>query len=110
MNKDIDRSSNNAIIRYYVCGLGYDINNHMTDYEHIFGVFDDYNDSYKLFNELNQKKYEQLFDDESVAIPQLLIHIEECEEIDGEIRCIDIKNQSWFISPNFSVYFKESII
>ena len=32
---------------------------------------------------------------------KMLIQLEECEEDDEEIRCIDVKNEWWIINPNF---------
>lgn len=39
-------------IRYYVCGIGYDKNDCVTDYEWDFGDFDTYEEAYELFVQL----------------------------------------------------------
>jgi hypothetical protein len=32
---------------------------------------------------------------------ELLIQLEECEETDDEINCIDVKNEWWITNPNY---------
>lgn len=87
-------------IRYYVCGLGYDENDCVTDYEQDFGDFDTYEEAYELFVKLQCRSVESFFAKAS-KIYQLLIQLEECEEIDDEINCIDVKNEWWIDNPNF---------
>ena len=43
------------MIRYCVCGLGYDKNNCITDYEMYLGCFDTYVEAYELFVKLQCK-------------------------------------------------------
>lgn len=88
------------MIRYYVCGLGYDENERITDYECGFGDFDTYEEAYELFVKLQCRPYESFF----VKAPntyQLLLQVEECEETDDEIECIDVRNEWWIVNPNF---------
>ena len=88
------------MIGYYVMGLGYDENSNVTDYERGFGFFNTYEAAYEFFVKLQCKNVESFF----VNIPntyQLLIQLEECEETDDEINCIDIKNEWWITNPNF---------
>lgn len=87
-------------IRYYVCGIGYDENDCITDYEQDFGDFNTYEEAYELFVRLQCNNFELLFI-ENPEIYQLLIQLEECEEDDNEINCIDVKNEWWIINPNF---------
>ena len=87
-------------IRYYVCGLGYDKNNCVTDYEQYFGDFDTYEEAYELFVKLQCRSAESFF----TAVPEVyqwLIQLEECEETDDEISCVDVKNEWWIVNPNF---------
>ena len=86
--------------RYYVCGLGYDKNNCIIDYECDFGNFDTYEEAYELFVKLQCSNPESLFY-HKFASYQMLIQLEECEETKGEINCIDVKNEWWVINPNF---------
>ena len=86
--------------RFYVCGIGYDTDDCVTDYEQSFGDFDTYEEAYKLFVKLQCKSKESFFVT-APAIYQLLIQLEECEETDDEIECIDVKNEWWIINPNF---------
>lgn len=86
--------------RYYVCGLGYDENNCITDYEDCFGDFDTYEEAYEEFVKLQCKSEESFFENAS-GVYQLLIQLEECEEDDNGINCIDVKNEWWIINPNF---------
>ena len=87
-------------IRYYVSGIGYDENDCVTDYEWDFGNFDTYEEAYELFVQLQCKNEEEFF----TQIPNLyqwLIQLEECEETDDEISCVDVKNEWWIENPNF---------
>ena len=86
--------------RYYVCGLGYDENDCITDYEQSFGDFDTYEEAYELFVKL-QCRSEESFFAKAPNVYQLLIQLEECEETDDEINCIDVKNEWWIVNPNF---------
>ena len=87
-------------IRYYVFGIGYDNNDCVTDYEQNFGDFDTYVEAYELFVKL-QCKNEESFFERIPEIYQLYIQLEECEETDDEINCIDVKNEWWITNPNF---------
>lgn len=86
--------------RYYVCGLGYDENEHITDYECDFGDFDTYEEAYELFVKLQCRPYESFFT-EVPKIYQLLLQLEECEEDDECTECIDVKNEWWIVNPNY---------
>lgn len=86
--------------RYYVCGLGYDENDCVTDYEQDFGDFDTYEEAYKLFVNLQHTDSMSLFAKEP-KIYQLLIQLEECEETEDAIECVDVKNEWWIVNPNF---------
>lgn len=79
--------------RFYVCGLGYDKNHYATDYERFFGDFDTYEEAYELFVKLQCKDTKEFFDDEDTA--EIVIQIEECEETDDAIACIDVRNEWW---------------
>ena len=85
---------------YCVSGLGYDENDCITDYEHDFGAFDTYEEAYDLFFRLQFKPWELFFLKEP-KVYQLLIQLEECEEDDEEIRCVDVINEWNVINPNF---------
>ena len=86
--------------RYYVCGLGYDVNDCVTDYDFDFGDFDTYEEAYELFVKLQCRSAETFFEN-APAVCYLLIQIEECEETEDEISCIDIKNEWHIFNPNF---------
>lgn len=88
-------------IRYYVSGLGYDENDCITDYEEDFGDFDTYEEAYELFVRLQCQDMELLFLQEP-EVYELLIQLEECEETEEEITCIDVKNEWCIINPNFN--------
>ena len=87
-------------IRYYVCGLGYDVNGYISDYDQYFGDFDTYEEAYELFVKLQCRSTESFFENTS-GINQLLIQVEECEETDDAITCIDVRNEWWIVNPNF---------
>ena len=88
------------MIRYYVCGLGYDENDCITDYEQDFGGFDTLEEAYELFVQLQCRDAASFFTRKSAPY-QLLIQLEECEETDEEIECIDVPNEWWITNPNF---------
>ena len=69
------------MIRYYVCGLCYDKNNCITDYELGYGYFDTYVEAYEVFVKLQCRDTKEFF----VKLPQIyqvLLQVEECEETD----------------------------
>ena len=86
--------------RYYVCGLCYDENDCIIDYNLDFGDFDTYEEAYVMFVELQCCTAQSFFAD-SPEINKILIQIEECEEYDDEIVCIDVKNEWWIDNPNY---------
>ena len=86
--------------RYYVCGLGYDENNCITDYEGRFGDFDTYEKAYEEFVTLQCRDTGWFFED-TPNLYQLLLQLEECEEDDDESNCVDVRNEWWIINPNF---------
>lgn len=88
------------MIRYYVCGLGYDVNGNITDYERNFGNFDTYEGAYARFVTLQCISRDVLFAN-ARGVNQLLLQLEECEETEDEINCIDVKNEWWIVNPNF---------
>lgn len=87
-------------IRYYVCGLGYDENGDAIDYEVGFGDFDTCEEAYKLFEELESRSAESFFVNAS-KVYEIGIRLEECEETEDEIECIDIKDEFGIINPSF---------
>lgn len=95
--------------RYYLCGIGYDKNNCITDYECDFGNFDTYEEAYECFVKIQCSSPESLFS-HKFASYQMLIQLEECEETDDETTCIDVKNEWWIINPNFETNKEISFI
>ena len=89
-----------AETRYYVCGLGYNEDNEPIDYEEDFGDFDTYVEAYELFVRLQCRDRESFFEN-APEVYALFIQLEECEEDDEEIRCIDIHNNWEIINPKF---------
>ena len=87
-------------IRYYVCAIGYDENDCVTDYEDSFGDFDNYEDAYELFVKLQCKDKGSFFT-KMPDVYQVLLQLEECEEIDDDIECVDVKNEWWIVNPKF---------
>ena len=85
--------------RYHVCGLGYDKDNCMTDYDNNFGDFDTYDEACELFVKLMCRS-EKLFVDVPSDIYYMIIQIEECEEVDSEINCVNVKKERYIINPN----------
>lgn len=88
------------MIRYYVCGLGYDEDSCITDYEYDFGDFDTCEEAYELFEKLQCRSDESFFED-AEEIYELLIQLEECKEDDECIECIDVIDEFSIINPKF---------
>lgn len=88
-------------IKYYVCGLGYDENYCVTDYEQDFGDFDTYDEAFELFEKLKNRNEAEFFENAS-KLYQLLIQLEECEEDDDVTECIDVTDEFWVVNPNFN--------
>ena len=86
--------------RFYVCGLGYDKNLEAIDYEVDFGDFDTYGEAYELFVKLQCRNTESFFVNAS-EVYEIDIRVEECEENEDEIECIDIRNEWGIINPSF---------
>lgn len=86
--------------RYYVCGLGYDKNEYITDYECSFGDFDTYEEAYELFVKLQCRDVKSFFT-KAPNIYQLLIQLEECEEDEDGAECVDVPNEWWIINPSY---------
>lgn len=88
------------MIRYYVCGLGYDENGEAIDYEVGFGDFDTCEEAYVLLDELENRSVESFF----VSAPKVYeieIRLEECEETEEEIECIDVIDEFGITNPNY---------
>jgi hypothetical protein len=96
----VNKGGNEMKTRYHVCGLGYDQNNCITDYEQYFGDFDTYEEAYEEFVMLQCRDVAWFFGG-TPNIYQLLLQLEECEEDDYEVNCIDVKNEWWIINPNY---------
>ncbi len=86
--------------RYYVCSLGYDENDYITDYEEGFGDFDTYEEAYELFVKLQCRNPESFFR-KTTEVSRLLLQLEECEEDDETINCVAIHNEWLIVNPNF---------
>ena len=88
-------------IRYYVCGLGYDKNLEVIDYEVDFGDFDTYKEAYELFVKLQCRSAESFFVD-APDVYSIDLRVEECEETDIAIECIKIRNEWGIFNPRFN--------
>ena len=87
-------------MRYYVCGLGYDENECITDHEQSFGDFDTYEEAYEFFVKLQCRDVASFFE-KAPDVYQLLIQLEECEEDDEAIECVEVRNEWWIENPRF---------
>lgn len=91
--------------RFYVCGIGYDENNRVTDNEWHFGSFNDYAKAYEHFVKLQCRNAASFFKDTNsnvYNVYQLLIQLEECEENEDGVECIDVRNEFWVKNPNYN--------
>lgn len=94
--------------RFYVCGLGYDEDFEAIDYEVGFGDFDTYEEAYELFVKLQCRNAESFFVDAS-EVYEIDIRIEECEETEDEIECVNLKNEWGIINPNYKHKYKSDM-
>ena len=84
-------------IRYYVCGIGYNENDCVTDYEREFGNFDTYEEAQEKFAEAVREAEDNLdefFLDNELEVAYWHIQLEKCEETESEINCIDIIDET----------------
>lgn len=95
-----DEEEEDVKTRYYVCGIGYDEMDRITDYEQSFGDFDTYEEAYELFVKLQCRNAESFFEN-APDIYQVVIELEECEEYDEGSECVDIRNAWRVVNPNF---------
>ena len=80
-------------IRYYVCGIGYNKNDCITDYDREFGDFDTVEEAREKFAEVVREAEDNLdefFLDSEPEVTYWHIQLEKCEETKSEINCIDI--------------------
>lgn len=89
------------MIRYYVCGLGYNKDLEAIDYECGFGDFDTYEEAYELFVQLQSRNAESFFEN-VLDVYEIDIRVEECEETDDAIECFNIRNEWGIINPKFN--------
>lgn len=83
-------------IRYYVCGIGYDKNDCVTDYEREFGDFDIVEEAQEKFAEAVREAEDNLdefFIDGEPEVAYWHIQLEKCEETDEYIECIDVLDE-----------------
>lgn len=75
-------------IRYYVCAIGYDSGDCVTDYEKDFGDYDDIVEARNRFCEVinNPTKF---FKNKNLNVAYWKVQLEKCEETSKEINCID---------------------
>ena len=79
--------------RYYVCGIGYDKNDCVTDYDREFGDFDTVEEAREKFAEAVREAEDNLdefFLDSEPEVVYWHIQLEKCEETKSEINCIDV--------------------
>jgi hypothetical protein len=87
-------------IRYYVCALGYDAYDCITDYEQNFGDFDTYEEAYECFVRIQCADVAQTFM-EAPEVRYWLLEVEECEDCNIFVECIDVKNEWYINNPHF---------
>ena len=83
-------------IRYFVCGLGYDTNYCITDYERSFGDFNTVEEAKEKFNEVVQKAESNLdeFFNDAPEVSYWHIQLEKCECTDEYDECIDVIDET----------------
>ena len=82
-------------IMYSVCALGYDANYRITDSFKDFGYFDTYEEAHELFVKIQCADPKETFADVPHS-SKWLLQLEECEDDNESIDCIDVHNEHWF--------------
>lgn len=82
-------------IMYSVCALGYDADYCITDNFKDFGYFDNYEEAYECFVKIQCADPKETFADVPHS-SKWLLEVEECEDYDVFIDCINVKNEHWF--------------
>lgn len=83
-----------GVVRYYICAIGYDKDDKITDYEIDFGDFDTYGDAYREFIKLQCADTNTFFQGKTSDIMYVKLQLEECEEVENAICCIDVTNET----------------
>ncbi len=83
-----------GVVRYYVCAIGYNKDDKVTDYEVDFGNFDTYVDAYCEFVKLQCADTSTFFKGQTDDLMYVKLQLEECEEVENEICCIDVTNET----------------
>ena len=84
--------------RYYVVGMGYDENDHVTEYEQYFGEFDTLDQARWTLIDLMHRDRVTFFE-HIPCIYKLCICIEECEEDADGTACVDVHDEWWLENP-----------
>ena len=95
---DIDENGRIWMHRYYVCAIGYDLDNDVTDFEKTIEGFDKYEDAYECFVKAQSSNWKKDFKDHP-DLSYIQLQLEECREALKCIECVDIKNE-WIINKN----------
>ena len=91
-----DEEEEETEIRYFVCGLGYDTNGRITDYERSFGDFDDKDEAQDKFDEVVSEAEEfidEFFENTPYEVACWKIQLEKCECTDAYDECVDVLDE-----------------
>lgn len=83
-------------IHYFICGLGYDANNRITDHERSFGDFDDKDEAQDKFDEVVRKAEEfidKFFRNTPEEVACWKIQLEKCECTEDYEECVDVLDE-----------------
>lgn len=83
-------------IRYFICGLGYDANDRITDYERSFGDFDDKDEAQDKFDEVvseAEESIDEFFRRTPDEVAYWKIQLEKCECTEGYDECVDVLDE-----------------
>lgn len=75
--------------RFYVSGITYDKNECITDIDFEYGDYDTIEEARNKLEELKKIGYYLMINCDEV-VNRLVVQIEECEENEGEINCVEI--------------------
>lgn len=81
-------------VRYYVSLVTYGHNDEVTDYDADFGDFDTYEEAYECFVKTQCLDKKELFYKVPRKVAYGILQLEECEETEEMIECIDVLNES----------------
>lgn len=85
-----------GVVRYYVNAFAYDYSDHITNFEHTYGSFDNEEDAYLTYREVVDEAIadpKRFFENTDDSVWYWKVQVEQCEETDDGCSCADIDEE-----------------